>query len=174
MRFQRWMTLVEGLVYNAVMALKDWLSHNWFALIQTSAIASGFILVGIALLLEARARRVGNLIQLTQQHRDLWERMYSQSELARILDPGADLAKMGVTAEEEVFVIFIILHLSSTYYAMRSGFFQKPHGLCKDIERFFSLPIPRAVWEKVKVLQDPPFVKFVEQCYPSPDLADEH
>src|SRR5713101_6324286 len=127
------MTPAEGVGYNGAMAFKEWISHNWFALVQTGALAAGLLLIGIALLLEARARRVGNLIQLTQQHRDLWERMYSQPELARILDPHANLAKMGVTAEEEIFVIFIILHLSSTYYAMRSGFFQKPHGLRKDI-----------------------------------------
>lgn len=151
----------------------DSIRHNWSALIQTGAVVAGFLLMGFALLLEARARRVANLIQLTEQHRDLWERMYSQPELARILDPEADLAKLAVTAEEEMFVVFIILHLSSTYYAIRSGFFQKPHGLRKDIERFFSLPIPRAVWEKVRILQDAPFVKFVDQCYPSPNLATE-
>jgi hypothetical protein len=152
------------------MAFTDWIHHNWFALVQTAALAGGLFLIGIALLLEARARRVANLIQLTQQHRDLWERMYSQPELVRILDSGANLAKLGVTPEEEMFVVFIILHLSSTFYGIRSGFFQKPHGLRKDIERFFSLPIPRAVWEKVKVLQDAPFVKFVERCYPSPNI----
>jgi hypothetical protein len=153
------------------MALTDWMSHNWFALVQSGVPTAGLLLIGIALLLEARARRVGNLIQLTQQHRDLWERMYSQPELSRILNPNADLQKMGVTAEEEIFVVFIILHLSSTYYAMRSGFFRRPHGLRKDIERFFSLPIPRTVWEKVKVLQEPPFAKFVEHCNPPSDLA---
>jgi hypothetical protein len=152
------------------MAFTDWIHHNWFALVQTTALAGGLILIGIALLFEARARRVANLIQLTQQHRDLWERMYSQPELARILDPSANLAKKGVTPEEEMFVVFIILHLSSTFYGIRSGFFQKPHGLRKDIERFFALPIPCAVWKKVKALQDAPFVKFVERCYPSPNI----
>jgi hypothetical protein len=95
------------------------------------------------------------------------ERMYSQPELSRILDPSANLTEAAVKPEEEVFVIFLILHLSSTYYAMRSGFFQKPEGLRKDIEHFFSLPIPRAVWARVKALQDAPFVKFVERCFPS-------
>jgi hypothetical protein len=155
------------------MTPTDWLGHNWFAIVQTGVLAAGLFLIGIAFLFETRARRVANLIKLTEQHRELWERMYAQPELARILDPGADLAQMEVTAQEEMFVIFIILHLSSTYYAIRSGFFQKPDGLRKDIERFFSLPIPRAVWEKVRPLQDPPFVKFVDRCYPSPDLASD-
>jgi len=155
------------------MALGDWITHHWFTLFQTGAVTAGLFLTGLAFLSEAHARRVGNLIQLTKQHRELWERMYSQPDLSRILDPGADLAEMAVTVGEELFVIFIILHLSNTYYAMRSGFFRKPHGLSKDIELFFSLPIPRAVWEKVKALQDAPFVKFVERWYPSSDLAAE-
>jgi hypothetical protein len=155
------------------MAFTDWMSHNWFPLVQTGVLASGLLLIGIALLFDARARRVANLIQLTEQHRDLWERMFVQPELTRILDPGADPANTAVTAHEEAFVVFIILHLSSTYYAMRSGFFRKPHGLRKDIVRFFSLPIPRAVWEKVKFLQDAPFVEFVERWYPAPDLSPE-
>jgi hypothetical protein len=154
------------------MGLYHWLSQNWFALAQTGAIAAGLLLVGIAVWLEARARRVGNLIRLTQEHRDLWERIYTDPQLARILDPAADLTEKPVTAEEERFVIFLVLHLSSTYYAMRAGLFQKLHGLRKDIERFFSLPIPRTVWLKVRDLQDELFARFVERCLA--DLTDPH
>jgi len=147
------------------MGINEWIGHNWIALIQTVALAGGLLFTGVAVLLDARARRVGNLIQLTQQHRDLWERLYIQPELARILDSAANPAQSPVTAEEEMFVIFLILHLSNTYYAMRSGFFHKLHGVRKDIEQFFSLPIPHAVWEKVKDLQDESFVHFVEQSF---------
>ena len=149
------------------MGFSNWIGHHWFLLLQTSGIVVALFVVALASFFEARARRVGNLIQLTQAHRDLWERMYSQPELSRILDPKADLTTISVTPEEEVFVIFLILHLNSTYYAMRSEFFQQFGGLGKDIERFFSLPVPRAVWARVKDLQDPPFVKFVERCFPS-------
>jgi hypothetical protein len=79
-----------------------------------------------------------------------------------------------VTAEEEMFVIFLILHLSNTYYAMRAGFFPKLHGLRRDIESFFSLPIPRAVWTKVKDLQEEPFVRFVERSFADKDQAPSH
>ena len=151
------------------MGFNEWIGHNWLALIQTGTLAGGLLFTGIAVLLDARARRVGNLIQLTQQHRDLWERLYMQPELARILDPDANPAKLPVTAQEETFVIFLILHLSNTYYAMRAGFFQKLRGLRKDIERFFSLPIPRTVWEKAKDLQEESFVRFVEESFASVD-----
>jgi hypothetical protein len=149
----------------------QWIGHNWLSIIQTVALAGGLLFTGVGVLLNARARRVGNLIQLTQQHRDLWERLYTQPELARILDPAASQAQSPVTAAEEMFVIFLILHLSNTYYAMRSGFFHKLRGVRKDIEGFFSLPIPRAVWEKVKDLQDESFVRFVEQSFATTDKA---
>jgi hypothetical protein len=156
------------------MGLNEWIGQNWLALIQTCALAGGLLFTGMAVLLDARARRVGNLIELTQQHRDLWERLYEQPQLARILDPAADLTRSPVSAEEETFVIFLILHLSNTYYAMRAGFFQKLRGLHKDIERFFSLPIPRAVWNKVKDLQDESFVRFVENSFASQDPSARH
>jgi hypothetical protein len=145
------------------MVLTSWTGQYSFAIVQVAA-TGGLLLVAMGLILEARARRVANLIQLTQQHRDLWERMYTKPALARILNAQIDLSQAKVTSEEEMFVVFIILHLSSFYYAMRAGFFQKPHGLRKDIERFFSLPIPRHVWLKVRDLQDRPFVRFVEKA----------
>jgi hypothetical protein len=153
--------------YNSLMTFA-WLEHNWFALAQTGILASGLFLLGFASLFQARARRITNLIKLTQQHRDLWERMYSQPELARILDPKADLTTKEISPEEQMFVVFIILHLNTTYFATRAGLFQKQDSLGKDIERFFSLPIPRAIWQKVKILQEPPFAKFVERYLPPP------
>src|SRR5579859_7767953 len=161
--------------YNSgTMGINEWIGYNWLALVQTGALAGGLLFTGIAVLLDARARRVGNLIQLTQQHRDLWERLYLQPELARILDSAADPARPAVTAEEEIFVTFLILHLSNTYYAIRAGFFQKLRGLRKDIERFFCLPIPRAVWEKVKDLQDESFVRFVESSFEDQNMPASH
>lgn len=156
------------------MEVNAWIGQNWLSLAQTAALGGGLFFTGIAVMLDARARRIGNLIQLTQQHRDLWERLYMQSGLTRILDPAADTAKSPVTADEETFVIFLILHLNNTYYATRAGFYQKLPGLRKDIERFFSLPIPRAVWEKVKDLQDESFVRFVETSFNSHDSATNH
>ena len=147
------------------MEVSHWFGQNWFALVQSASTAGGFLLLSVGAILEARARRVANLIQLTQQHRDLWERMYTEPGLGRIIDPNIDPARSEITPEEEMFVVFIILHLSSFYYAMRAGFFEKPQGLRKDIQRFLSLPIPRQVWLKVRDLQDKAFVKFVESCF---------
>ena len=40
----------------------------------------------------------------------------------------------------------------------------KVEGFRRDIAQFFSLPVPRDVWEKSKVLQNDDFVAFVESC----------
>ena len=40
----------------------------------------------------------------------------------------------------------------------------KVEGLRRDVAQFFSLPITREVWEKIKVLQNDDFVTFVESC----------
>ena len=148
------------------MPFSAWLGQNWFLLVQTALFTVCLFLIASALYLDSRARRVANLIQLTKDHRELWERMYSEPELSRILDPDADLRKTPVQPGEEVFVVFLILHLSSFYYGTRSGFCPRPEGLRNDIVRFFSLPIPRAVWKKVKALQDTPFVEFVDRWFP--------
>ena len=149
------------------MELPHWIGANWFALVLTGSLLSGLVLLSVAIFWDGRARRVANLIRLTEQHRNLWERLYCEPQVARILDPRANISKKPITGEEEMFVIFIILHLNTTYQAIRSGFFQKPRGLRKDVQNFFSLPLPRAVWEKVKELQDEPFVRFMESCLPS-------
>lgn len=153
------------------MALTAWIGQHWFALLQTGAVVAALLFTGATLLLDFQARRVENLIRLTERHRDLWERMYGQPGLERILYPDADLRRAPVTADEELFVIFVILHLNSTYYALKTGFLQKPQGLRKDVQLFFSLPIPRLVWTKVKELQDRKFVEFVEECWPEPQVS---
>ena len=155
------------------MPWSGWGTAPWIDILETGGVIGAFLLMVFVVFLDARMRRVGNLIQLTQHHRELWERMYARPELARILDPEADVASSPVTAEEEMFVIFIILHLSNTYYAMRAGFFHKLNGLRKDIELFFGLPIPRAVWERVKELQERPFMRFVEAWLPKSGLQAE-
>jgi hypothetical protein len=150
------------------MEFTPWLGQNWISLVQSGALT----LIAGTLVFDARTRRVANLIRLTEQHRSLWERVYSRPQLARVLDPAADIVKVPVTTEEELFVISLVLHLSSTYYASRTGLFWKPQGLENDIRRFFSLPIPRAVWERVKELQDGAFVEFVGACLPVDPMSD--
>jgi len=140
----------------------SWLATNWFTLLQTVGIVAGFLFTGISLLIDSKVRRASNLISLTKNHRDIWSQFYRQPELTRILETSVDLKAEPISAMEERFVKLLILHLNSAYTVLQDGFVSKPENLSKDIQSFFSLPIPRKVWEKHKHFHDRRFVIFVE------------
>lgn len=102
------------------------------------------------------------MIAIADQHRQIWKELYERPKLSRVLEKATDLHKEPVSHEEELFVTLLILHLDKVHRAMKAGMFITLEGLQKDIEGFLSLPIPRAVWEKIKPLQDRDFVKFIE------------
>ena len=80
------------------------------------------------------------------------------------MDANVNLVKHPITAAETIFVNMTIQHLSGAYQAMKSGLVIKQDGLRRDISGFFSLPIPKTIWEKTKVMQNDDFAAFVEQC----------
>lgn len=67
-----------------------------------------------------------------------------------------------VVAKEELFVNMVILHVSTTYYAMNDELLMKFEGARRDIVQFFSLPIPKAVWLRTKPLQNQDFKAFID------------
>lgn len=110
---------------------------------------------------EGRALRATNILRLTEQHRDLWKELFARPSLSRVLKADADLAARPVSDDESVFVGLLILHLNSTYVAIKAGVLKSPEGLAPDIRGFFSLPIPGAVWQRMHHLHDADFVAFV-------------
>ena len=144
------------------MGLIQWLEQNWFSSIQITGILGGLLFTAVNFRTDAQARRVSNLIAITQHQREIWTHLYTRPELARVLAKAVNLKSAPVTDAEELFVNFLILHLNTAYHAMRVGMFVKPEGLQRDIQMFFSLPIPKAVWETIKQFQDEDFVRFVE------------
>ena len=79
-------------------------------------------------------------------------------------DASADTSQQPITDAERVFVTFVILHMSSVFYAMSDQLVVKVEGLRRDVAQFLSLPIPREVWDKIKVLQNDEFADSVESC----------
>ena len=69
-----------------------------------------------------------------------------------MIDPAADVVKLPVTPEEEFFMGLIISHINSVFYTMNDELVVEWEGLRRDIESFFSLPIPNAVWQGTKLL----------------------
>jgi hypothetical protein len=146
------------------MELLHWIEQNGFVLLQSVGIIGGLFFTAISLRIDANVRRVGNLITLTQHHRDIWTRLYTRPELSRVLHEKPNLAHRPVSYAEELFINLLILHLNSAFQAMKNGMSVSPEGLRKDIQSFFLLPIPKSVWVRSKELQNKDFVRFVESC----------
>jgi len=141
-----------------------WIAENWVIVLNAIGVVGGLFFTACSLRSEAKTRRVANLLTITKNHRNMWADFYRNPGLARVLDSAADVAKNPVTREEEIFVNLVILHTNSVFYTLQDELVVKLEGLRRDVWWFFSLPIPRAVWERAKLVQNDAFVAFVEQC----------
>ena len=144
------------------MGIGEWLSQNWFNLFSSAGIIGGLWFTAISLRSETKTRRVANLLIITANHRDVWKEFFHSPELARVIDPVADVSKMPVTSAEEFFVHMVISNTSSMYEALKDELVTKQEGLRRDVGSFFSLPVPNAVWSKTKLLQNQDFAAFIE------------
>lgn len=146
------------------MGIWNWLADNSFNLLSAAGIISGFFFTAHSFRSETKTRRVANLLTITANHREVWKVYLTDKSLARVRDASADIIKQPVTDAERVFCTFVILHMSSVFYAMSDQLVVKVEGLRRDIAQFLSMPIPSEVWSKIKVLQNDEFAAFVESC----------
>lgn len=146
------------------MVLGEWISQNWFDLFSSVGIIGGLWFTSVSLRSETKTRRVANLLTMTANYREVWKEFFRSPELARVIEPSADTARRPVTLAEEFFVNIVISHTSSMYEALKDELVTKQEGLRRDVGSFFSLPVPRVVWEKTKIFQNADFVAFVEKC----------
>jgi hypothetical protein len=139
-----------------------WIADNWVTLLNAVGVVGGLFFTATAVRSATKTQRIANLIALTSNHREVWREFFRNPELARVLDSSADLEKDPVTPEEREFVNMVVLHVSSAYESLKDELMIRQDGLERNMRSFFSLPIPRTVWEKTKTFQNEDFVKFVE------------
>lgn len=139
-----------------------WLARHWVDLLQSVGIIGGLVFTAYSIRKEARARQIANMMGAAQQHYSIWKELYGRPHLLRIVDRNAALVEKPVSDEERLFVTAIIIHLDSIHRALKAKLFLNQEGLREDVRGFFSLPIPKAVWEQAKRLHDRDFVTFVE------------
>jgi len=144
------------------MGIGEWISQNWFSLFSSAGIIGGLWFTAVSLRSETKTRRVANLLVITANHRDVWKEFFRSPELARVIDPLADVSKQPVTPAEEFFVHMVISNTSSMYEALKDELVTKQEGLRRDVKSFFSLPVPNAVWSKTKLLQNQDFAAFID------------
>jgi hypothetical protein len=145
----------------------NWIFANWSELLQNVGIIAGLIFTAHSIRRDSSARKIGNLIALSERHHAIWKQIYDRPELARILDETPPLKTKPVTFEEHRFVTSIVVHLYAVHWAIKAKMFVKPEGLHKDIKSLFRLPIPFEVWGRLRPFQDEDFVRFVESTLKS-------
>lgn len=144
------------------MVILNWIGIHWLDLLQSIAIIAGLYFTTRSFITDTEVRRVQHQFSVTKQHREIWSLLFDRPELKRILELEPDLTRTPITQEEELFVTFLIFHLSNSFQAIKAGVFIKPEGLSKDIAGFFKKPIPYTVWDRSRKLLDEEFVAFVE------------
>jgi|SRR4051812_46511383 hypothetical protein len=145
------------------MESSHWDLGAWRDLIATIGVIASLLLAAYSSYKEEKARKVSNLIAITQLHSDLWREPERDSRLDRVTQKNVDLEKQPITAAEMQFVKRLVMHLSTVFRVKREGVLTPLNGLEKDVQDFFTLPIPKAVWEQLRAYQDYDLVRFIEQ-----------
>jgi hypothetical protein len=146
------------------MEVSAWFAQHGFDLIQAVCVVGTLLFAAYTFRKGEKAQRIANLIAIKQEYSDVWRTMYDHPELSRVLEKSVDLDKHPVTTQEWLFVKMLVLHLDTVRRAKKIDVFVKLQGLQMDIREFFSLPIPKTVWDSLKVFHDDDFTTFVESC----------
>jgi hypothetical protein len=84
----------------------QWLTENWFNLFSSLGIIGGLWFTAISLHSETKTRRIANLLTITANYREVWKEFFRSPELARVIEPSADVSKQPVTSAEELTILF--------------------------------------------------------------------
>jgi hypothetical protein len=147
-----------------MVALSTWVEGNWFNLIQTVGIVGSLILAMAAAKREAKTREIENLLTISGHHRELWGGARQKEELERIFREDDRFLNLPITVAEEEFLNLVTAHYLTSWRISKIGGIITLKELADDVREFFSLPLPRAVWEKTKKNRNRRFVRFVERA----------
>ncbi|TDU80790.1 hypothetical protein EI77_00087 [Prosthecobacter fusiformis] len=142
----------------------QWMVIHGQDTLETFGLIVSLSLAAVSFRADAKERKISNLMALADSHRSLWMQVTEKPELTRLLKKDLDLKTHPVSAAEQRFVHLLITQLAVSYTAMKAGMLPEMTGLRKDVQSFFSLPIPNHVWIWSSEFQEPEFVMFVEEC----------
>jgi hypothetical protein len=141
-----------------------WVDGSWFNVIQTAGIIGSLWLAMAAANRDAKAKEIENLLSLSEHHRELWKEIPQRKDLARIFQTDADVLLTPPTVAETEFLNLVFVHFQTGWRIAKAGGITTLKEMQADIRDFFSLPLPRAVWEKTKNCRNWQFVRFVKQA----------
>ncbi len=143
-------------------AFVPWVEQNWFSFIQSLGIVGSLLLTGAALRKDSRSRKASDLLNLLEQHRQLWGEIHRRPELARVLSQNVDLVAQPISLAEEEFINLIIVHYQTGWMLALAGTGNTLSAVASDLRWFFSFPLAKAAWKEIKVGRDESFVAFVD------------
>lgn len=149
-----------------VAALPVWLNQNWFPLLQSVGIILGLLFTAITIRRDTKTRRTTDLLTLVEQHRQLWSELHRRPDLRRVRTKEVDLLSAPLTSAEEEFLNLVFVHFYTNWLMAKGGArsLVPIEAFAADVRGFFSLALPKAVWESTRDGRDPKFVQFVERC----------
>ena len=152
-----------------------YLIDHWHSLLESVGIIGGLLFTGITVRRDLEARRVSEQLTLATQHRRLWGQLHRRKSLSRMLEPDRNLEACPVSREEELFLSLSFVHFHTGWLICRDeGSLTPLSVLAADAGHFFRLPVPRAVWQKVRATHQPEFVTFIEESVRSVPVASEN
>jgi hypothetical protein len=143
----------------------DWLRSGGLPLLQTIGIVASIMFAGLAFRRDARTRKVTTLLDLAKAHRELWSKLLASNELYPILR--SDIDPREATEAQRIFVIQVIRHMHCAFEAQRRGLVELEQYE-RDVASFVTLPIPRDVWNGLRLFENRAFREFVDRAT-SPD-----
>jgi hypothetical protein len=147
-----------------MVGFPSWFEYNWSNLVGAIGIIGSLLFTAASLRGEARSSMIGSLLALDERHRALWSEVKQRPELKRILSEKVDLDTHPLTPEEDVSMWQIVQQFETGWRIERILNRGELKSLARDAANFFSLPLPRAVWEKTKRFRNPKFVRFVTRA----------
>lgn len=136
----------------------------WVFVIQSAGVIGSLIFTAIAIARDARERKIANLLTMAANHREVWDQLGSREDLKRVLETKLDLIAEPPTTAESEFLRSAIAHFLTGWRVVNAGGVIKVKEFAADVRGFFSLPLPRAVWDKTKQFRNQRFVEFVEKA----------
>lgn len=140
----------------------SWSIARWKDIFEIGGTLGALLFTGIALHIDARARRAQTLIEVTKQHRELWMYFDEHAGLKRLFDKSRDMTAYPLADEEVRFTNFLFLHLRASYGAKQARIHVLPEHVEDDWREIFMNPAVAAAWERVRHLHDRAFVALVE------------
>ena len=142
----------------------SWFEGNWSNVFAAAGIIGGLLFTSASFRADAKNRQITNLLALDERHRALWGEVKQRPELKRILSENVDFLAEPLTAEEDVSMWQIIQQFETGWRVEKIMNRGELESLARDAGEFFTLPLPRAVWEKEKKFRNQRFVRFVKRA----------